>query len=173
MTTTKIYKIDIQAVDQLQQISRATFMETFGDLNSAANMNNYLENNLSKEQLANELTNPDSEFYFAENNNEIIGYLKVNYNTAQTENVLNNALEIERIYVLKDFYGKKIGNLLIEKAKEIANTRNSDYIWLGVWEKNHRAISFYSKYGFEVFDKHIFKLGDDIQTDLLMQLKLN
>jgi ribosomal protein S18 acetylase RimI-like enzyme len=172
MTAIQIYKIDLQVVEKLKHISQTTFLETFGDLNSAANMQNYLDNNLSIEQLSNELTNPDSEFYFAEINNEIIGYLKVNYNNAQTENKLQNALEIERIYVLKEFHGKKIGNVLIEKVFEIANKKAVDSIWLGVWEQNHRAISFYTKYGFEIFDKHIFKLGNDIQTDLLMKLVL-
>jgi ribosomal protein S18 acetylase RimI-like enzyme len=84
----------------------------------------------------------------------------------------DKALEIERIYVLKDFYGKKVGQLLYEKAIELAKQVKSDYVWLGVWEENQRAISFYKKNGFEEFDKHIFKLGNDEQTDIMMKLQI-
>ncbi len=172
MTPIEIYKVDIQYVEQLQQISRTTFIETFGALNSAENMQNYLENNLSIVQLTNELTNPNSEFYFVKNNHEVLGYLKINFENAQTEIKLKNALEIERIYVLKNFHGNKIGHLLFEKAIDIANKKTLDCVWLGVWEENFRAINFYTKNGFQLFDKHIFKLGNDEQTDLMMKLDL-
>jgi len=81
-------------------------------------------------------------------------------------------MEIERIYVLKDFHGKNIGQLLFEKAIELATQKNANYIWLGVWEENPRAINFYKKNGFVEFDKHIFVLGDDEQTDIMMRLEL-
>src|SRR5690606_2609409 len=85
----------------------------------------------------------------------------------------DKGLEIERIYVLKDFHGKKVGQLLYDKAIEVAKEKKSDYIWLGVWEENPRAINFYKKNGFVEFDKHIFKLGNDEQLDIMMTLKLN
>jgi ribosomal protein S18 acetylase RimI-like enzyme len=74
--------------------------------------------------------------------------------------------------VLQDFHGKKVGQLLYDKAIEIARQLNVDYVWLGVWEENPRAIAFYRKNGFVAFDKHIFKLGDDEQTDIMMKLNL-
>ncbi len=74
--------------------------------------------------------------------------------------------------VLKEFHGKKVGQLLYDKAIEIAKQKNTEYIWLGVWEENPRAISFYKKNCFVEFDKHFFKLGDDKQTDIMMKLKL-
>jgi ribosomal protein S18 acetylase RimI-like enzyme len=124
------------------------------------------------EKLTNELNNPNSSFYFAVVNDKIIGYLKINFGDSQTELKQENALEIERIYVLKEFHGKKIGQLLFEKAMELAIQKKADYVWLGVWEENPRAISFYKKNGFVEFDKHIFKLGDDEQTDIMMKLQL-
>ena len=69
--------------------------------------------------------------------------------------------------------GKKVGQLLYEKAMAIAGELAVNYVWLGVWEKNARAIRFYSKNGFEPFDKHIFKLGDDVQTDIMMKKPLD
>jgi ribosomal protein S18 acetylase RimI-like enzyme len=122
--------------------------------------------------LTDEIKNKNSELYFAILNEKAIGYLKLNFGQSQTEIKNDNALEIERIYVLKDFYGKNIGKLLYEKALSIAKQKKVEYIWLGVWEENPRAISFYKKNGFVEFDKHIFKLGEDEQTDIMMKLQL-
>ena len=82
-------------------------------------------------------------------------------------------MEIQRIYVSEAFHGKKIGQLLLDEALKIAEQNGADSIWLGVWEENHRALHFYNKNGFEVFDKHVFTLGNDIQTDLLMQVHIS
>ncbi len=82
---------------------------------------------------------------------------------------MDRALEIERIYVLQEFHGQRVGQVLYEKAIELAQERGLDYIWLGVWEKNARALRFYEKNGFEPFDRHIFKLGDDEQTDIMVK----
>lgn len=168
-----IRKIEISDIKQLQEVAQETFSETFSSMNRKENMEKYLAENLSIEALAAELNNEHSEFYFAETGDKIIGYLKINFGTAQTEEQNNNALEIERIYVLKEFHGKKVGQLLYQKAMDIAVQKNVKYVWLGVWEKNMRAVGFYKKNGFVEFDKHIFKLGDDEQTDLMMKLDLN
>ena len=85
---------------------------------------------------------------------------------------LDEALDDRRQIVLKEFHGKKVGQLLYEKAMQIARQKNADYVWLGVWEENPRAINFYKKNGFVEFDKHIFKLGNDEQTDIMMKLQL-
>ncbi|MBP7822091.1 MAG: GNAT family N-acetyltransferase, partial [Saprospiraceae bacterium] len=103
----------------------------------------------------------------------VIGYLKLNFGSSQTELQDEKALEIERIYVSKEYHGKSVGQLLYDMAIQIAKQKNADYVWLGVWEENPRAINFYKKNGFVAFDKHIFKLGDDEQTDIMMKLKLN
>lgn len=168
----EIRKINIQDIDKLKEIGKRTFAETFSSENSGENMTEYLENRFSTEKLKTELNDENAEFYFAELNGKIIGYLKVNTGQSQTEIKDKNALEIERIYVLKEFHGKKVGQILYEKAIELAKEKNVEYVWLGVWEQNPRAIRFYEKNGFIVFDKHIFKLGNDEQTDIMMKLKL-
>ena len=172
MESIAIIKISISDITELQKIGRKTFLETFADSNSEENMKSYLEEGFSFEKLTGELKNENSEFYFAKFDTEVIGYLKVNFGESQTELKDNKALEIERIYVLKEFHGKKVGQLLYDKAIEIAHKCNIDYVWLGVWDENPRAINFYKKNGFVEFDKHIFKLGDDEQTDIMMKLKL-
>lgn len=173
MATIEITKVTLNDIDQLQKIGRQTFEETFSESNSEENMKNYLEEGFSNEKLTAELNDQNSEFYFATFDNEVIGYLKINFGESQTELKDNKALEIERIYVSKEFHGKSIGQLLYDKAIQMAKLKNADYVWLGVWEENPRAISFYKKNGFVEFDKHIFKLGNDEQTDIMMKLDLN
>lgn len=172
MEKINIKKVTISDIDQLQKTSRQTFFETFAAKNDEENMKKYLEERYATERLTYELNNTNSAFYFAELNGEVVGYIKLNFGQSQTELKEEGALEIERIYVLKEFHGKQAGQLLFEKAIEIARERNAGYIWLGVWEENQQAISFYRKNGFEAFDKHIFRLGDDEQTDIMMKLKL-
>ncbi|OLY93593.1 Ribosomal protein S18 acetylase RimI [Cnuella takakiae] len=165
-------KVTPEDVAQLQQIGRSTFAETFAASNSEENMNKYLEAGFATEKLAAEINNPHSQFYFAEVDGRVIGYLKLNTGQSQTELQDLGALEIERIYVLQEFQGKKVGQLLYDKAIEVARQTGARYVWLGVWEENPRAIRFYQKNGFVAFDKHIFKLGDDEQTDIMMKLEL-
>lgn len=165
----KIQPISIAQVEQLQQISRATFRETFADVNTEEDMHDYLENRLSISRLTDELSQPESFFYFAMIDGHAVGYLKLNTGTAQTEHEADDALEVERIYVLKDYQSEGIGRLLFRHALATASEKQCRYVWLGVWEHNEKALRFYRKNGFEVFSKHVFRLGSDDQTDLMMR----
>ncbi|WP_422361844.1 GNAT family N-acetyltransferase [Reichenbachiella sp.] len=167
-----IRKISNSDVENLQEIGKNTFFDTFSADNSKENMETYLNTKFSLQQLTEELNNENSEFYFAELEKQTIGYLKVNTGNSQTEIQDDSSLEIERIYVLKKFHGKHVGRLLLKKALEIANSRRFESIWLSVWEKNLKAIQFYKRNGFIEFDKKTFKLGIDLQRDIMMKLKL-
>ena len=168
-----IEQINDSYIAALQQISRQTFSETFAESNSAENMAKYIEEAYSYEKLNAELNDPNSLFYFAMMGQDVIGYLKLNMGASQTEVKDNNALEIERIYVLKSFQGKKVGQMLFYKAIQIAKEQNAEFVWLGVWEENKKAIQFYTKNGFVEFDQHVFVLGDEAQTDIMMKLELS
>jgi ribosomal protein S18 acetylase RimI-like enzyme len=172
MDKIRLKKASQADIVELQEIGRQTFFETFADCNTEENMQKYLSDSYSLDQLSSEISHVNSEFYLASQNNRTIGYLKINFDQAQTEFKDKHSLEIERIYVLKEFQGKKIGQLLYDQAFQMAQQKNVQYIWLGVWEKNTKAISFYRKIGFIEFDQHIFRLGDDEQTDILMKLNL-
>ncbi len=169
----EIKKASLADLNKLQDIGKQTFCETFSVDNTEEDMENYLDKSFSIDKLTSELNNQNSEFYFATLHSKVIGYLKLNYGPAQTEVKDQQSLEIARIYVSKEFHGKQVGQLLYDKVVQIAKQNNLDYLWLGVWEKNLRAISFYKKNGFVEFDKHLFKLGNDEQTDIMMKLQLN
>lgn len=172
MENLSISKVTVDQAAQLQQISVQTFTETFSAVNTEEDMAQYVAESLSVDKLTAELSNELSQFYFAEIDGEIIGYLKLNLGAAQTELRENAGLEIERIYVLKEFHGQKIGQLLYDKAISIANEISAEYVWLGVWEKNFRAMRFYEKNGFIAFDQHPFWLGTDKQIDIMMKKML-
>ena len=172
MGTVVIHRANRKDLKDLQSVSKITFKESFGDQNTPEDMEKYLREKFSEEQLLSELDNPDSEFHLAKLNEQVVGYIKLNIGQAQTELKDDKGLEIERIYVLNKFIGKGVGKQLFNLTLNIANQKDSQYIWLGVWEKNERAINFYLKNGFVEFDKHVFVLGNDHQTDILMKLEL-
>ena len=172
MKNIEIKRVTVTDRAELQKIAKQTFFETFASYNSEEDMKVYLAEKFSEETLRSELSDENAEFYFAVMDEKAIGYLKINFGPSQTEIKDDNTLEIERIYVLNDFQGQKAGQKLYEKAIDAARQKSIDLVWLGVWEKNLKAIRFYEKNGFEAFDKHVFKLGNDEQTDIMMKLKI-
>ena len=139
MENIETIKVTLSDIDRLQEIGRQTFYETFSAGNTEENMKKYLEEGFSTEKITAELNDQNSEFYFAKLSNEVIGFLKLNFGQSQTELKDDKALEIERIYVLKEFHGKKVGQILYDKAIEVARQKNSEYVWLGVWKENNRG----------------------------------
>ena len=167
-----IRKLKISEAADLRKIAIETFVATYGHLNTATNMKNYLADHFSEAQITLEMNHPNSQFFFAEIDKEIVGYMKLNSGEAQTAVKKNDTIEIERIYVLAKYQGQKIGHLLYKKAVAFSRAKSAKELWLGVWNKNKKAIRFYEKNGFVTFDTHIFKLGEDAQTDLMMKFEL-
>ena len=173
MTSIIINKALSEDLEIIQNLGIQTFSETFAEDNSEEAMKKYLEESFNTEKVRSELSNPDSHFYIAWEEDNPVGYLKVNSGNAQTELQDETSLEIERIYVKKSHHGKKVGQLLYDQAVETAEHLKKSYVWLGVWEENLRALNFYRKNGFVEFDKHIFRLGEEEQTDLMMKKMLD
>lgn len=172
MNNIQFHRIGMADLEDLKLIGKKTFVESFSWGNATENMQMYLDKAFADQQLLNEINDPGSAFYFARVNDIPIGYIKINSGNAQTEIRDMNGMEIERIYVLGEFQGMKVGQLLFEHVVKIAKARNLEYIWLGVWEKNPKAIKFYERNGFKQFATHVFKVGNDEQTDVMMKLDL-
>ncbi|RDY70032.1 GNAT family N-acetyltransferase [Halobacillus trueperi] len=162
----------LEDAETLQEIGSKTFKETFEDQNSNKNMKAYLEEAFNIKKVEKELSNPSSQFFFVTFHDEIAGYLKVNTGDAQSEEMDDDSLEIERIYILNKFQKNGLGKYLFNKAIEMAMEQNKNKIWLGVWEKNENAISFYKRLGFVQTGAHSFFMGDEEQTDLIMVKRL-
>jgi diamine N-acetyltransferase len=166
--------VDIKLVrpsdtEELLSLSRKTFYDAFEHLNNKDDFEAYTSVAFTYQKLLGEIKNPDSAFYFATIGDEKVGYIKLNYASAQTEFQDENAMEIERIYVSADHQRKKIGNYLLDFAISKAIEDKLHYIWLGVWEHNVAAQRFYERNGFRVFSNHEFWVGNDKQADLLMK----
>ncbi len=166
--TINIKQCTLQDLQELQEISYETFNETFKHQNSPENMDAYLKKAFTLKQLEKELSNSSSQFFFVYFQNEVAGYLKVNINDAQSEDMGDESLEIERIYIKKKFQKHGLGKYLLNIAIESAMKRNKKKIWLGVWERNENAIAFYKKMGFVQSGSHSFYMGDEEQTDIIM-----
>lgn len=165
-------KCTIDYLEDLVKISRSTFIAAFEADNNPENFSDYIENAFNKIKLTEELSNPNSGFFFVYLNTELSGYFKLNEFDAQTDSKENDSIEIERIYVHPDYQGKKIGQEMLQEIKKLSIQKGKRFIWLGVWEKNTRAIQFYEREGFVKFGTHPYYIGTDKQTDWLMLLAL-
>lgn len=157
----------------LQQISRETFYDTFVGTTPEKDMADFLDAAYAEEKLIAELQNPQSSFYFLRNDaQDVVAYLKVNVGAAQSEDMGENMLEVERIYVRKAYQKQGLGKLLMNEAFQQAKALQKVNVWLGVWEHNTNAIAFYEKKGFQKFSEHAFVIGDDTQIDWLMKCEV-
>lgn len=167
-----IRKCTLDDIHILHEFSYKTYNETFRPMNTPSNMKAYLEQAFDINKLRNELSNSSSLFYFLYADKKLAVYLKLNEYAAQTDINDPQSMEIERIYVTKEFQGSGLGGIMLNKAIDIATIRKKSYIWLGVWEKNNKAILFYKKNGFYVVGKHFFLMGEEEQTDFIMRKDL-
>ncbi|AUC82749.1 GNAT family N-acetyltransferase [Lacinutrix sp. Bg11-31] len=166
-------KCDLSNLETLTAISKSTFIDAFGSLNNPEEFNSYIEKAFSKKQIEKELLNPNSTFYFAYAEEQIIGYFKLNVKDAQNEIYEQESIELERIYILSQFQNKGLGKLFLNEIIAQAKTHNASFLWLGVWSKNKNAIRFYERLCFKQFDTHAFYLGSERQLDSLMKLDLS
>ena len=156
----------------LSELGRKTFYDAFAEQNTPEDLALYLESSFSEEKQTEELKNPNVIFLIAENDGIPIGFVKLNtYNTIERI-TSTQPIEIERIYAVKEYIGKGVGAELMKRSIQEAKERGFDCLWLGVWEKNPRAIKFYEKWGFKKVSTHTFLLGNDLQNDFIMELSL-
>lgn len=161
----------VSDAELIADISRETFYESFAAQNTKSDMDKFMTEQFTKEKLITEVGETGTYFLLAFEDDTITGYVKLKEGTDPAlQNA--NAIEISRIYACTPFIGMGIGKALIMASIEKAATMKKDCIWLGVWEHNQRAIDFYTKFGFSKFSEHDFVLGNDVQRDWLMQLKV-
>jgi ribosomal protein S18 acetylase RimI-like enzyme len=156
----------------LSELGARTFYDTFVIDNTTENIEAYLKKSFSTKIQLNELSNPDNIFLIAEEESKPIGYAQLIMNSK--DEAINSAkpLELRRIYSIKEYLGKGVGKELMQATINEARTHGCDCVWLGVWEKNQRAIEFYKKWGFREVGTHLFSVGDDPQNDYIMELEL-
>lgn len=164
-----IKKCTLPDLPVLIDISCNTYRDSFILLSDEEIMTLYLSTAFNAKTLQSELENKYSEFYFLYYNNNLAGYFKINEHTAQTDIFDAKSLEIQRLYIIKQYQNIGLGKYLMDIITDIAIKKDKHYIWLGVWEKNVKAIEFYEKNGFYKFSTHIFYMDDDTQNDYIMK----
>ncbi|MFD1549246.1 GNAT family N-acetyltransferase [Levilactobacillus fuyuanensis] len=164
MKNTTITPVTPADLEQLRNVSIETFTATFGAVNTPENLNAYLEHDLSREQLSQELVDPTAAFYFLQVDGELAGYGKLLHHATD--------IEIQRVYVREGFQHHGLGRQFLEFTEQVARDAGLPKVILGVWEHNDNALAFYKFMGYHRYGAHTFKLGDDPQTDYLMEKSL-
>lgn len=162
----------LEDVDKLREIAIETYRETFKHASNEEDLQKFFNDSYSIKKLSSEIEDVNSETYFYEKDNKILAYLKINISTSQTEDMGEEYLEIQRIYVRKSAKGQGIGQKIMKFAEELAQEKGKKKIWLGVWENNFAAQKFYEKQGFKKTGEHDFIVGEQIDTDWIMEKSL-
>jgi GNAT superfamily N-acetyltransferase len=157
----------------LAKLGARTFAETFAEDNSTEDMAAYLASSFSEGQQAAELADPDSTIYIAETNGVATGYAMLHSGLAPDCVTDDKPIELVRLYVSREQLGHGVGAGLMQTCINEANLQGHHTMWLGVWENNHRAQAFYRKWKFRDVGTHIFQLGQDAQTDILMERSIS
>ena len=163
----------INDAEIIAAISSKTFYDSFAAQNTKEDVDKHLEEYYNVAKMKEELTDTKNIFLLAYYEEALVGYAKMREDAKDESKSLLQPIEIERIYSVKNMIGKGVGKALMQECLAIAKQKNKETIWLGVWEKNLAAISFYTKWGYEKFGQHIFVVGNDPQTDLLMKKKID
>jgi len=158
----------------LTDLAYTTFWDAFAHhpKNAPDDLNYYMRQAFSQEQIASELADGKNIFLIAEIDGEAAGYSKIIIDNIEPGVTATRPVELSRLYSHQKHLGQGVGQSLMDACFERARGEDRDVMWLGVWEYNPRAQRFYEKNGFRVVGSHVFQLGDDPQTDLLMQREL-
>lgn len=166
--------IDIREVNyadlpKLHRLSVETFNDTFRNSKLSENFSDYTDKNYSYGQLTSEIINPQSFFYFVYYNHKLAGYLKLNINSAQSKDMGQNSLEIDRIYIRRNFQYIGLEKHLLNLAIKQAHKFKKNLIWSSIWEHDDSIVHFYHQFGFKAVSTQQFQLEGTTQNDLIMK----
>jgi ribosomal protein S18 acetylase RimI-like enzyme len=161
---------------RLSRLAAATFRETFERENTPEDMARYLAEAFTPDRQAAEIADPAGAVLLAERRGapgdaegaELVGYAHLVSGPAPAAVQGSAPLELKRLYVARAWHGRGAAQALMDAAFAAARARGAETLWLGVWERNPRAVAFYRKHGFTRVGEHTFVLGADAQTDWLL-----
>jgi len=174
METILIRQATVEDAKLLTDLAYTTFWDAFAHhpKNAPDDLNYYMRQAFNQEQIASELADAKNIFLIAEIDGEAAGYSKIIIDNIEPGIIATRPVELSRLYAHQKHLGQGVGQRLMDACFERARAEDRDVMWLGVWEYNPRAQRFYEKNGFRIVSSHVFQLGEDPQTDLLMQIEL-
>ncbi|MEA2724917.1 MAG: diamine N-acetyltransferase [Gemmatimonadales bacterium] len=152
----------------LADLAARTFRETYAAENRPEDMTLHVSRAFAASQLAADLANPEIATLLVEADGQLAGYAQLRANGAPDCVRGDTPLELWRFYVAAPWHGRGVAHALMRNVELEARARDADTLWLGVWERNERAQSFYRKCGFTDVGSQVFLLGTDAQTDRIM-----
>jgi diamine N-acetyltransferase len=158
----------------LTDLAYTTFWDAFAHhpKNAPDDLNYYMRQAFNVDQITAELSDETSIFLIAELDGKAVGYAKLVIDNVEPGVTAEYPVELSRLYSHQEYLGRGVGQSLMDACFDRAGEEGRDVMWLGVWEYNPRAQRFYEKNGFRIVGKHVFQLGEDAQTDLLMQKEI-
>lgn len=148
------------------------FRDTFSGQNAPEDMNDHCRKSYAKEIQQKEISSAEYVTLLVEDNHQLIAYAQIRWGEVPDCIVAPGAAELQRFYVHRDWHGKGVAQCLMPVCLEACKKRNTNVIWLGVWEDNPRAIAFYRKFNFHEVGEQVFPLGRDLQRDIILSLEL-
>jgi diamine N-acetyltransferase len=163
-----IRRAELRDAGRLSAIAEETFRDTFAPMNTAEGMDLHCQSRFGETIQAQELTNPNMAIFLCEEGARLVGFAHLRWGAVPSCVIADAPGEIWRLYVVRDFQGQGVAHQLMDACLKEMNSRQSDVVWLGVWEHNSKAIAFYKKCGFVEVGEHVFALGSDEQRDIVM-----
>lgn len=155
------------------EIGAETFAETFGELYPASDLHRFLAETYSVGHTLADLRDPNVEIRLAFSGRRLVAYCKIGPVKLPIETGPEPALELHRVYVYQARQGVGVGRILLTWAIERARQRGAKNLFLGVWRENERAIALYQSRGFEIVGAYKFRVGDTLDDEHIMRLKLD
>ena len=174
MSPISIRQATVEDAQVLTDLAYTTFWDAFAHhpKNAPDDLNHYMRQAFNVDQISSELADARNIFLIAEIDEDVAGYSKIVIDNIEPGIIAKRPVELARLYSHQKHLGQGVGQALMGACFERARRSDRDVMWLGVWEYNPRAQRFYEKHGFRVVGSHVFQLGKDPQTDLLMQREL-
>ncbi len=169
---TTILKAGAAEAGVLSVLATVTFYEAYFEQDTPIDIANYIVDSFAVEQIAAEIADPGNEFYIAYRAEKAVGYIKLVRGTEAEGIDTAISLELKRIYVVERFWRQGVGDELVKFAMARTRELGFEYLWLGVWQENTRALGFYSKYGFERVGTIVFPYGDSVGINDVLRLKV-
>ncbi len=164
----EIRPVQYNQAEILAPFARALFYDAYKDSTDGEDMGVYLDNAFNLSKVQKEISNPKIQYFFACQNDELIGYLKLRWDRNDEKLEDFNPIELQRIYLKREYWGKQLGSELLNFSFNYAIESGFDCLWLLIYRENKKAMRFYQKHGMEIFGERYFLFGNTQHLDWVL-----